>query len=140
MRPFLLRITTHLLFLVIARKEENMRQIDTTTVGGRIKQKRMEKGLSQEELAEILFMNAKNISAYENNRNEVPSSVLHAMAKALETSMDYLYTGIEEEEDSDVLEAITALRRIKSRAALKMIVKNIKNVEECEKALLEGAK
>ena len=117
-----------------------MRQIDTTTVGGRIKQKRMEKGLSQEELAEILFMNAKNISAYENNRNEVPSSVLHAMAKALETSMDYLYTGIEEDEDSDVFEAITALRRIKSRAALKMIVKNIKNVEECEKALLEGAK
>ena len=50
------------------------------------------------------------------------------------------YTGIEEDEDPDVLEAITALRRIKSRAALKMIVKNIKNVEECEKTLLGGSK
>ena len=42
----------HLLFLVISRKEEKVKNIDITTVGGRIKKLRMDKGLSQEELAD----------------------------------------------------------------------------------------
>lgn len=81
----------HLLFLVISRKEEKVKNIDITTVGGRIKKLRRDKGLSQEELAEMLFLNAKNISAYENNRNEVPSAVLAALANTLDSTMDYIY-------------------------------------------------
>lgn len=124
----------HLLFLVISRKEERMKNIDITTVGGRIKKLRMEKGLSQEELAEMLFLNAKNISAYENNRNEVPSAVLADLAKALDSSMDYIYTGIEtvEDDDPDIAEAIEMLKKIGNKALLKMVVKNIKNAAECE--------
>ena len=124
----------HLLFLVISRKEERMKNIDITTVGGRIKKLRMEKGLSQEELAEMLFLNAKNISAYENNRNEVPSAVLADLAKALDSSMDYIYTEIEtvEDDDPDIAEAIEMLKKIGNKALLKMVVKNIKNAAECE--------
>lgn len=111
-----------------------MKNIDITTVGGRIKKLRMDKGLSQEELAEMLFLNAKNISAYENNRNEVPSAVLAALAKALDSSMDYIYTGIEtvEDDNPDISEAIAMLKKIENKALLKMVVKNIKNAVECE--------
>lgn len=104
----------HLLFLVISWKEEKVKNIDITTVGGRIKKLRMDKGLSQEELAEMLFLNAKNISAYENNRNEVPSAVLAALANALDSTMDYIYTGSVYDADPDIEATISLIRELKT--------------------------
>lgn len=91
-----------------------MKNIDITTVGGRIKKLRMDKGLSQEELAEMLFLNAKNISAYENNRNEVPSAVLAALANALDSTMDYIYTGSVYDADPDIEATISLIRELKT--------------------------
>ena len=44
------------------------KKIDNTTIGGRIKKRRNDLGLSQEELAEKLFTSKQMISAYENNK------------------------------------------------------------------------
>lgn len=72
--------------------------IDTTTVGGRIKAKRVEAGLSQEKLSELLMIKQNTLSKYESNDHDVPTDVLSMVAKLLNTTPSYLVWGSVEEE------------------------------------------
>ena len=57
----------------------------------RIKQKRIEKGLTQEELGEKLGLQKSAIAKYENGRVEnIKRSIIVDMAKVLECSPSYL--------------------------------------------------
>jgi transcriptional regulator with XRE-family HTH domain len=67
-----------------------MREIDTSTVGGRIKVARIKRGYSQEKLAELLHVTPVQISHYENNRNDIKVSVIKELAEKLEVSVSYL--------------------------------------------------
>lgn len=67
-----------------------MREIDTSTVGGRIKVARIKRGYSQEKLAELLHVTPVQISHYENNRNDIKVSVIQELAEKLEVSVSYL--------------------------------------------------
>lgn len=58
-----------------------MREIDTSTVGGRIKVARIKRGYSQEKLAELLHVTPVQISHYENNRNDIKVSVIKELAE-----------------------------------------------------------
>lgn len=62
----------------------------------RIQERRKQLGLSQEELAEIIGSNQKQISKYETGKNDPTGDVLIALAEALDTTVDYLLgrTGI----------------------------------------------
>lgn len=61
------------------------------TVGDRIKQKRIESGLSVDELAARLGKNRATIYRYESNEIEnLPISILEPIAKALDTTPSYL--------------------------------------------------
>ena len=69
------------------------KNIDTTTVGGRIKPLRIIDELSQDELAEMLHLeNRTSISSYETNRRNVSGSSAVEIADALSSSTDYLLT------------------------------------------------
>ena len=74
-------------------------RIDIKTIGGRIREKRTELGLSQEKLGELLYMKKSTISAYETNTNDVPGKVIVELAKVLETTPNYLLLGEVEEDD-----------------------------------------
>ncbi|SDB45164.1 Helix-turn-helix domain-containing protein [Pseudobutyrivibrio sp. YE44] len=64
------------------------------TFGDRVKELRKRKGLSQEKLAELLFLESKaTISSYETNRRMPGADILAGMAIALETTVDYLLNG-----------------------------------------------
>ncbi len=67
-----------------------MREIDTSTVGRRIKVARIKRGYSQEKLAELLHVTPVQISHYENNRNDIKVSVIKELAEKLEVSVSYL--------------------------------------------------
>ena len=67
-----------------------MREIDTSTVGGRIKVARIKRGYSQEKLAELLHVTPVQTSHYENNRNDIKVSVIKELAEKLEVSVSYL--------------------------------------------------
>lgn len=56
----------------------------------RIKERRKQLGMSQEELADLVGTNQSQISMYENDRNDPTGEVLIAMAHALDTTIDYL--------------------------------------------------
>ena len=72
--------------------------IDTTTIGGRIKAKRAEAGLSQERLAELLMIKQNTLSNYENNSHDIPTNVLSSLSKLLKTTPTYIVWGTEEKD------------------------------------------
>ena len=47
------------------------KKIDVTTIGGRIKSARTNKGLTQQELADQLYIPMTTLSTYENNKAEL---------------------------------------------------------------------
>lgn len=101
-----------------------MKNIDTTTVGGRIKELRVAKGYTQEELAEIMFSNAKTISAYESNRNDVPGKVAAELAKVLDTTTDYILIG-ETEEDPWLREMMRISKQITDKKMREIALKQM---------------
>lgn len=64
-------------------------------LGARIKELRVGKGLSQQELAEKLGVMQHTVSKYENNVKRPSLEVLVSLADILDTTTDYLL-GIEE--------------------------------------------
>jgi transcriptional regulator with XRE-family HTH domain len=60
------------------------------TVGDRLKLRRTQLGITQEELAETLGTNHKQIWKYERDRNKPSSDVIIALANALETTSDWI--------------------------------------------------
>lgn len=78
------------------------------TIGDRLRMCRKEKGYSQEQLAERLFMQKSTICKYETNQHDIPAQVIVVLAKELDTTPNYLLLG----ETSDLLTA--TIERIKS--------------------------
>ena len=108
------------------------KNIDTTTMGGRIQALRLQKGWSQEELGFRIGVNNKSvISFYEHDTRAVSVSVLQVLAKELGTSIDYLVNGIESgehEEDLDILMAVQLLKSLKTEKGRKAALEHIKLV------------
>ena len=59
-------------------------------LGSKIKELRIEKGMSQKKLARILHVSNGTLSSYENNRYEPPLHLLCEIADLFEVSTDYL--------------------------------------------------
>ncbi len=109
--------------------------IDTSTIGGRIRELRIRKGLSQEELGFRIGVNNKSvISEYENDRREVSLSILKDLVEELDTSLNYLVFGTEDEigDDPDILAAVRLLKKIKTKKGKKAALEHIKLVSMME--------
>ena len=63
------------------------------TLGNRIAQLRRQKGLKQEDMAEALSVSPQAVSKWENDMNCPDISLLPALAKLLEISVDELLSG-----------------------------------------------
>ena len=59
-------------------------------IGGRLKQLRKNKGISQRELAEILGVRKTAVSLYETDKNDPADSIKITLAKYFNISLDYL--------------------------------------------------
>ena len=95
------------------------------TLGKRIKECRLKKGMTQEALAEILFTKKSTISEYENDKIDLKYSVLKEIAKALDTSISYL-SGEQDEDIDDVMQMTIALQQIKSKELRKAAIAQVK--------------
>ena len=56
----------------------------------RIREMRKDRDLSQTEIAKHLGMSQTGYSKYETGENDIPTSILIALAKLFQTSIDYL--------------------------------------------------
>ena len=119
------------LFFRFARKEEKMNiSIKEETLGQRIRAQRIRLGMTQEELAERLYVKKSTISYYETDKKEMRASCLAEIAKALYTTPDYLL-GFEEEKDPFEKEVQGLLKSIideKVRALLLTQIKAVSNM------------
>ena len=88
------------------------RVVDTTTVGGRLQKLREDKHLTQEQLAEIMYVKKSTISAYENDKVDIKGSVLIELSHHLDTTPNYIL-GIEIKENTFLSEAEALLSKIK---------------------------
>ena len=69
-------------------------------VGGRLRLKRLSKGVSQEWLGEKLNLTFQQVQKYEQGSNRLSASRLHDIAKALGIKISYFFEGIDGPEDS----------------------------------------
>lgn len=67
--------------------------IDYEVIGSRIREKRLEKGLTQETLAEKLELSPEYVSKIENGRVEVNLKRLAQISLILECAIEYLVGG-----------------------------------------------
>ena len=75
-------------FFRFARKEEKMnKRYKEETLGQRIRAQRIRLGMTQEELAEALYVEKSIISYYENDKKEMRASGLAEIAKVLQTRL-----------------------------------------------------
>lgn len=91
-----------------------------STVGDRILNLRKELSLSQKELADKVGITEASLSRYENNKREPKGEIIAKLAKALNTTTDYLlgnihnddiYTApLTEKDEKDVEKEIEKLR------------------------------
>ena len=102
-----------------------MKNTTENTLGARIKAQRIRCGMTQEELAEVMCIPKSTISAYENNKVDIKSSVILELSKVLETDANYLL-GIEvPEEDEFVYEAMELLKQIRDEKIKRLLLKQI---------------
>lgn len=71
------------------------------TVGGRIKQLRKKINLTQQQLAEQVGITYIQIGRYETGKSNVSADVLQKIAKALNTTADFLMNGGNAQQLSD---------------------------------------
>ena len=85
------------------------------TIGERIKYLREQKGLTQNELAEILGYKSKSTVAHIENGRDIPRSMVIALAHALGTTPAYLMGWEEEQkENAHINDRSAIIERINS--------------------------
>ena len=99
--------------------------IKEETLGQRIRAQRIRLGMTQEELAEALFVEKSTISYYENDKKEMRASGLAEMAKVLQTTPNYLL-GCTYSDDDFLSEALSLLEGIKDETVKKVLLAQIK--------------
>ncbi len=67
-------------------------------IGSRIRQARLVENLTQEGLAQKLYISFQQLQKYENGTNRVSSSRLWAIAQNLKIPITYFYEGLDEVE------------------------------------------
>ena len=96
------------------------------TIGMRIRECRVKKGMTQEALADVLYAKKSTISEYENDKIDLKYSVLKEIAKALDTSVSYLSGEQDEDIDDEVMQMAIALQQIKSKELRRAAIAQVK--------------
>lgn len=99
------------------------------TLGQRIKAQRIKMGYTQEQLAEEMCVPKSTISAYENDKVDIKSSVIVELSNKLGTTPNYLL-GFEKKNDfSDSIVALVS--NVTEDKVRTLIFKQIKSVLDC---------
>lgn len=85
-------------------------------IGRNIREQRMKKGLSQEELAERLYVTRQTISNYETGRSDPDVEMLTRLAEALDTDIQLLIYGEPKKRD------MKQIRRAAARLAVILLL------------------
>jgi len=90
--------------------------MNQTAIGKFIAQKRREKNLTQEQLAEKIGVSNKTVSKWENGRSMPDYSVIEALCSALGITVPELLG--EEKRDGDALKILNEMKRLRNKKML----------------------
>jgi len=102
------------------------KNIDLTTVGGRIKAKRLEAGMTQEQLAEKLFVKFSMVSRYERSESNMGIDTLKRIADALGCSASYLLEGVDTQLSEEEEELMKIYKSLKNDSIRKIALEQMK--------------
>lgn len=109
------------------------------TLGQKIKKLRMEKNLTQKDLADRLYVTFQTVSKWENDENEPDVSTLRELAKVFECSLDYLLSEdekvVEVEPEPEPVVAPTPVEPIRETVVIHQ--KELHVCERCKKDIPE---
>ena len=91
-------------------------------MGRRIRLRRLEAGISQEELGDKLGVTFQQVQKYERGRNRVSAARLQQIAETLGVEMPFFYDGHGKEPEVDsllVLNSVFSLRVLRAYTAIK---------------------
>lgn len=77
------------------------------TLGNKIKQLRINKGLTQKDLSDQLHVTFQTVSKWENDENEPDVNTLRQLAKVFDVTVDYLLSEEENQPKKEVTEQVT---------------------------------
>lgn len=97
---------------------------NTNTMGNRIRTQRKKIGMTQEQLAEAIYTKKATISAYENDRIDIKSSIVVELAKVLQCSVSFLMEGNKMKQEYD--ELVYVFGKIKSQQIRKVALEQMK--------------
>ncbi len=98
-------------------------------IGQRIKQRRKELKMSGKELANLLGKNRSTVFRYENGEIEnLPLDVLEPIAKALQTTPQYLMGWEEVQKNNDIIADIVV--KLRTDEEFLELVKTLNNLDE----------
>lgn len=78
----------------MARKNDYIEEIDKF-IGSKIYSLRLAKGLSRQQLANVIGVTHQQLQKYEKGRNRISVGRLVLISKALEENISYFYDGVE---------------------------------------------
>ena len=102
------------------------------TLGQKIREYRLKRGMTQEELAEKLLSKKSTISEYENNKIDIKISILREIAKVLSTPLSHFLSEEDDDIDDEVTQMARALKRIKSKELRKTAIRQVMILTEME--------
>ena len=106
-----------------------MTVINYNSLGHRIKVQRLNRGMTQEQLAEIMCVPKSTISAYENNKVDIKSSVIVELSRVLDVSPNYLL-GVDMEDDPVIVEIVTFLHKVHDNKIKSILYAQIMAISE----------
>ena len=100
------------------------------TLGQKIREYRLKRGITQEELAEKLLSKKSTISEYENDKIDMKISLLREIAKVLGMPLSHLLSEEDDDIDDEVMQMAVALKQIKNKELRKAAIRQVKILAE----------
>lgn len=100
-------------------------------VGQRLRKRRIELGMSQQALGEILGLSFQQVQKYESGANRIAASRLYNICLSLEVEVGYFFEGLGEEYSSSELSAEQENRLMTGREALELL-RSYVNIKDSE--------
>ena len=107
-----------------------MREYNKSDVCERIRNLRIEKKLSVEQLAELIDMHPNSVSNIQNGKVGMSSGTLYYIAQALDVSLDFLVTG-QEKENIEIYDELHPIIELLNEFKLKDLKKLEKFIRAC---------
>jgi len=120
------------LFVLISAFAPQIERKMEKTLGKKIKEYRLKRGMTQEELADKLLSKKSTVSEYENDKIDIKISVLREIAKILGVSLSHFLCEQDEYIDDEVMQMAMALKQIKSKELRKAAIKQVMILAEME--------